>query len=166
MHLTVDIQDPFSYSLNYIYIAIGVMVLPIIIWLIYKLIKKILGNKKKANEKTPGKEPEVKKIRIKDKIKIKNKYLSMLKKLSDDFSKEKIDERKLYTELSSLVRNYVYEMTDLEVHKYTLRDIRKMNLPGLEQLINDYYTPEFAMESHSNPVEAIENARGVIETWN
>ena len=165
MHLTVDIGDPFSYSLNYIYIFLAIMVVPVIIWLLVKLLSKLI--KPKPKKETPEEiVSEVKKVRVKDKLKIKNKYLSMLKKLSEKYSAGKIDERKLYTELSSLVRNYVYELTDLEVHKYTLREIRKMNMPGLEQLISDYYTPEFAMESHSNPIEAIENARGVIEAWN
>ena len=159
MQVTVSLMKPFSYSLVYVWIIAGIMLLPVLVFLIYKLIQYIKGRKntpKKNNEKTFVK---------KDSSIVKKEYLEKLNELEAGYREKTIDERTLYIRLSSLVRGFVFEMTGIPVHTKTLSEIRNKEMPVLTELIEQYYTPEFARKSYSNPLEAIFNAKGIVEKW-
>ena len=77
-----------------------------------------------------------------------------------------ITSRKAYQELSMTIRLFVYELTGVEVQSYTLKEIKKLNIPVLYELIKEYYDPEFSKLSKGNIKLSIDKTRGVIQRWN
>jgi hypothetical protein len=61
---------------------------------------------------------------------------------------------------------FVFEVTDIETQNYTLDEIKKLNMPGLYELIEEFYEPEFALKSVGDFDNSIEKARSVIKKWN
>lgn len=166
MRLHVGLQDLFSYTLLPVYIIIALMLIPLIIWLA-KLLIKLLSNIPDNQDQSAEEESQIHKpVRVRDANAIKNKYIRRVDILYKAYNQNKISERDFYGDLSNLIRSFVFEMTGVETHKYTLMEIRQMNMPGLEKMINDYYTPEFARDSHGNPETAALEARKAIERWN
>ena len=52
------------------------------------------------------------------------------------------------------------------MQNYTLKEIKKLNMPKLYNLIKEYYIPEFANISSGNAEKSIAQAREVIRKWN
>lgn len=102
----------------------------------------------------------------KDLILIKKDYLIKLDNLINELNENKISNRKAYQNLSSLIRNFIYEVTNIKVQNYTLTDIKKINMPILYELVSDYYDPEFAKISKGNIKVSINKTKMVIERWN
>lgn len=148
--VNVGLQNPFSY---YIYPLI-VLVIMIIIWISYFSIK----NKK---EKII-----IKEVDPKDLVKIKEEYIEQLNNLIENLRYNQITIRKAYQKLSKIIRLFIYEVTDINVQNYTLKEIKKINMPKLYKLIQEYYAPEFSRYSLGNIEESIEKTRKVIEEWN
>jgi hypothetical protein len=97
---------------------------------------------------------------------IKEKYQALINQLKQDVEQNKITNRKAYQKLSSIIRNFIFEMTQIKVQNYSLDEIKKANMPVLTSLVEEYYDPEFAKESNGNIVESIEKTRLVIDRWN
>jgi len=155
MQISVNLQSPFSYS---IYPIIIILII-VIIYTIYLIIK---ANKKSTKEEVPTLE----KVEIKDVNAIQKKYINKLNTIEADLDANKISVRKAYQELSTVIRHFVYEVTDIKVQYYTLREIKKLNMPILYELIQEYYIPEFSKYSIGNIKESIEKTRKVIQKWN
>ncbi len=151
MQVTVDLRPMFSYSLVPILLIIILMII-IFIYL------------------RPHKKKDIKKTIVipshKDLAVIKKDYLLKIQKLLDDFNNNKISNRLAYQSLSRLIRNFIYEATNIKVQYYTLQDIAKVNMPVLYELVSEYYDPEFSKISKGNIVSSIEKTRKVIEKWN
>ena len=96
---------------------------------------------------------------------IKNKYLYNIQILIEDLNANKISERIAYQSLSRLIRNFIYEVTNIKVQYYTLEDIKKINMPILSKLVEEYYNPEFERVSKGNVLESIDKTKKVIENW-
>ena len=79
---------------------------------------------------------------------------------------KKINLRTAYQKISEIIRLFVFEMTDITTQNYSLREIKKLNIPILYQLIEEYYEPEFTSKPVGDFEEAIKKARGVIKEWN
>lgn len=152
MQVTTELQEMFSYSLLPIFFIIILIV--IFTFLIYKK-KKLIDNN------IDLKIPTIKDINI-----IKNNYLLKIDNLTTNFNNNKISSRKAYQNLSSLIRNFIYETTNIKVQNYTLKDIKKINMPILYELISEYYDPEFSKISKGNILLSLEKTRKVIEKWN
>ena len=99
-------------------------------------------------------------------INIRDKYLLMLAELEKKLNSNSITSRKAYQELSSLIRNFIYESTNIKVQNYTLKEIGTLNMPILYELVAEYYDPEFAKISKGNITSSINKAKVVIEKWN
>jgi len=97
---------------------------------------------------------------------IKKDYLLKIQKLLDDFNNNKISSRLAYQSLSLLIRHFIYEATNIKVQLFTLKDIEKVGMPVLYELVSEYYDPEFSKISKGNIVSSIEKTRKVIEKWN
>lgn len=151
MQTQIELSEMFSYSFIPIIILEIILIIAI---LAFKFIKE--------NEKVP----QVIEPNKKDREAIKEKYLLKINNLIVEVSNNKINNRDAYQELSSLIRNFVYEMTTIKVQYYTLSDIEKINIPILYDLVNEYYDPEFSKESKGNLLQSIERTRKVIERWN
>lgn len=154
MQLTTELNEMFSYSLWPI-----LLFLVIIIFLIIIYIFKI---------KTPNKQM-IKINKVTNSTvnlnKIKSDYLHKIDSLVKEVKEEKIANRAAYLELSKIIRKFVYKVTNIKVQNYTLKEIRKINIPILSELVLEYYQPEFAQNEKGNILKSIEKTREVIEKW-
>lgn len=157
MQTTVNLQDPFSYSLiSFIIILIPLIIL-LVIGIIYTVKRVKMQNKK---------EVIVRKDNIKEISKIKEKYINKLINIEKSLTECKISTRKAYQETSSVIRFFVYEITGIKVQNYTLQDIKELDMKNLYELMEEYYVPEFAEKSVGDIKSSIEKTRKVIERWN
>lgn len=158
MEISVKLQEPFSYAVWPV-ICLGVIVIGGLIWFSILMLRKSMRNK-----------PAVKAPRIKQRTPeqiahIKGKYLHELGRIESDFSANKLNHRAAYQKMSVCIRKFVYEVTGIKVQHYTLSDIRRLNMPMLETLIIDYYTPEFSRMSAGDVRSSINKTKRVIEGW-
>lgn len=151
MQVTTELRPMFTYSFWGIIVVIG-------------LIIGILLTKKYHRPKKINREIII--PNHNNLIAIKNKYLQELYKLTNDFKNEKVSNRQAYQILSSIVRNFIYEATNIKVQNYTLKDISMINMPILYELVSEYYDPEFSKISRGNIMASIDKTRTVIERWN
>lgn len=159
MQTSINLQENFSYSPVPLIIAIFV-VLMLTIYIIY--IKKL--KQKIKQEKTQVKvipEKNKKNIPI-----IKDKYLKQLDLIESKYNSQNIDLRKAYQQVSEAIRLFVFEITDITTQNYSLEEIKKLNMPELYCLIEEYYKPEFASKSVGDLEDSINKARRVIKKWN
>lgn len=151
MQTSVNLQDPFSYSLY-----------PIIILLVILLIYTIIiFHKPKKNKKIKAL-PKERPIDVK---KIKSKYIKKLDEVEYKLENNKISTRIAYQHTSSIIRNFVHEVTRIKVQNYTLMEIKNLKMPILYELVQEYYVPEFAERSFGDIQKSIEKTRKVIEKW-
>ncbi len=155
MQTYVNLQPPFSYSI-YPIIIVAILLIAVSIYLY------ILKNKKEENIE----EIQVKEIKPKSLKHIKNKYLKKIGVIENKLENNKITLRTAYQGLSIIIRYFVYEVTNIKVQNYTLKDIEKLKIPILYELIQEYYAPEFAEKSLGNIKASLEKTRKVIEKWN
>lgn len=156
METSVKLQGLFSYSFFPI-LFIAIIVLAITIYLLIQSLKK---------KKEVVKIEDVQIIEPKNIKAIQNKYLKRLDNLSKKLELGKITIRVAYQGLSTLIRYFIFEVTDIKVQNYTLSEIEKLNMPFLTELIQEYYAPEFAKHSIGDIKQAIEKTRKVVEKWN
>lgn len=157
MQTSINMQEPFKYSVIPL-IFVTCLAIVIICYLI-----KTRKNKEKVQENIIKEIPEknVKNIPI-----IKEKYLNQLNSIEYKYKNEMIEIRKAYQLISQLIRMFVFEITDITTQNYSLAEIKKLNIPILYELIEEYYEPEFASKSEGDIESSINKARRVIEQWN
>lgn len=154
MQISVALQNSFVFEI----ILLVILIIFILGMTIYFALKK---SKKKQKE-----EIEIKEVNSKDKKEIQKKYLKDLDKLSKEVEENKVNSREAYQKLSTIIRYFVYEVTNIKVQNYTLKEIKKINMPILYELIQEYYKPEFARQFLGNIKLSIDKTRKVIEKWN
>ena len=160
MQTSVKLQDMMSYSLILMIIAIAVIALPIIVFVILKLIKF-------KPKKKPVKQMQPVVIRKNyDPVSLKSLYLNMIRDIEARYNEGKIDNRGAHQELSRVVRDYCSEASGIPADKLTLQEIGRLNLPSLYSLIREFYAPEFAYESARDMNMSFNGAREVITLWN
>lgn len=157
MKTTVKLQEPFSYAIWPI-IVIGVILAG---YLIYLFIRKQMRSGKHKNEKIVVKQHTSADITL-----IKANYIRELEKIKSDLCNDQLTTRDAYQQMSMCIRRFVYDVTGIKVQNYTLEDIRQLNITVLEELVMEYYIPEFAIESIGNSMESIEKTKRAIEKWN
>lgn len=150
MQIETELRDMFSYS--------PILILPILLLIIILLVT-ILHKKKDI------KKIKVVKLEQKNLNEIKSKYLYNIKLLINNLDNKKITNRTAYQNLSRLIRNFIFEVTNIKVQYYTLDDIKKLNIPILYELVEDYYDPEFQRYSNGNILKSINKTKKVIEEW-
>ena len=154
--ITVELQDMMSYSPVGVIGLVSLLALVILIVVIALIIKL----KKKKKEVVPH-------IPSEHRVKMaKEKYHKLLTELEMRYQTGKVSERGAYQELSKYIRHFVYNVSGIKVHNYTLEEIGRINMPNLYYLIAECYTPEFAAYSRGDVSQSIRKAREVIETWN
>lgn len=160
MQTSVPLQDPFSYALWPILLLVVILLfisLVAVVWGILVLIKKVY--------KAPKKEIKAPRPVTKNKVTVKQEYLAKITSLEEDLKTEKIDVRECYQRLSVYIREFAYQMTGIDVTKFTLSEIKEIKMSQLDELIQEYYAPEFARESKGNAMISIAKTKKVIETW-
>ena len=151
MQVTVNLKDFFHYSY-----------LPILIFFILTLfligLYFLLFRKKKTKV--------IKKAEAKNIPLIKEKYLVKLDQLILQLNQQRISNRHAYQSLSNIIRNFVYEMINIQVQNYSLQEIERLQIPILTELVREYYEPEFSKISRGNILSSIEKTKEVIRRWN
>lgn len=156
MQISVSLQSPFSYSI------IPIIIVAIFLISVCTYLYIILRERKIE----PIEDVEIKPIAPKSLNHIKHKYLKKIDVIEKKLEERKITIRTAYQGLSLIIRYFVYEVTNIKVQNYTLKDIEKLKMPILAELIQEYYAPEFAEKSLGNIKASLEKTRKVIEKWN
>lgn len=153
MQITSDLRPMFSYSL-----------LTILFFLILILLN-LFFILKKDNRKEKQSIPTIIQPTYQDKESIKNKFLKEIDLLKKQLEENKLTTRKAYQRLSVIIRTFIFQMTSIKIQNYTLEEIRKIDLPVITTLIEEYYDPEFSIKTEGNIKESIDKTRQVIQTW-
>ena len=95
----------------------------------------------------------------------KKKYIGELLYIESDLKQNRITVRQAYQRISMTIRMFVFEVTGIKVQKYTLSEIRKVNIPQLTNLVREYYEPEFARETRADIRASLLKTRRLIEAW-
>ena len=137
MEVGINLENPFLYNEKIIkYLLLILVILTIIIAFIffykkyYKQIKKLIVKKGKKHNQ--------------------DYYLQKLLGIKRKYANGKISNRKVCILISSLVRHFVYDKTDILVQNYSLEEIKKLNMPDLANLIEKIYNPEFSKYSNDD----------------
>lgn len=158
MHTTIDLQEPFTYSILPLILIITI-VIALTIYFIYLKKKKGKNNVEQTKVKVIP-EKNIKNVPV-----IKEKYLKQLDLIENKYTTKKIELRKAYQLISEAIRLFVFEITDITTQNYSLTEIKKLNMPELYELIKEYYEPEFASKSIGDFDTSINKARRVINEW-
>lgn len=158
MQTTVKLQELFSYSI----IPIIVVIIPII-----GIITYLILTRKSKNVESVRNEPitNSKKQNFRNIGEIKNQYLQQLNIVENNYKNNKIELRQAYQKISGIIRLFIYEVTDIKTQNYSLSEIKKLNIPQLYDLIEEFYEPEFASKSEGDFNLSINKARRVIVEW-
>lgn len=158
MQTSINLQGPFTYSIIALIIAIILTILGTC-YLIY--LKKVKKEGKQVNEVKVIPEKNIKDIPA-----IKGKYLGQLDSIEYKYQNQMIELRKAYQQISEIIRMFVFEVTDITTQNYSLAEIKKLNIPNLYELIEEYYEPEFASKTVGDFIASINKARRVVNEWN
>lgn len=159
MQTSVNLQNLYSYSPA----PLALVLIALVLLTAYVYTKKSKPTLNIDKAETTKKIPEK---NIKDIPTIKKKYLADLNSIEEKYKNGKYDLRKAYQLISEKVRMFVFEVTDIQTQNYTLAEIKKLNIPGLYDLIKEFYEPEFALRSKADFSDSINKARSIIEKWN
>ena len=157
MKTSVELQAPFQYMILWLILAVlfiaGVIVAQV-------LLRKKLGDRLKK-----AKQIKLKRIAESTLEGLKKKYIGELTCIEMDLRNQKITVRQAYQKMSICIRLFVHDVTGIKVQKYTLSEIKKVNMPQLTNLVREYYEPEFALESRTDVMGSVQRTRAVIESW-
>ena len=131
-----------------------------ILFTIYLLIKR---NKQKKRVEDKIKVEEIKNVDINE---IKRKYLEELDVIESQLNTNMIHIRIAYQDISRVIRHFVYEVTNIHVQNYSLKEIKDLDMPMLYELMQEYYVQEFSKYSYGNVKDSLQKTRKVIEKWN
>ena len=162
MVTSVELRGPFEYSfwLSIIYMALLIVALAALGFIAYKLYKQFKAGSTNADNKQVVYSPS---------DKLKNKYINRIQDVLTRYNNGQIDKRTGYQELSAHIRGFVHEATGINVENYTASQIKVMNIPYLDALMEEYYVPEFAEEERALDKrldQSCNTAMGVIKQWN
>ena len=155
MQTSINLQEPFAYSIVPVIIVISLILIETYYLINSKKKKRIIEDTKVIPSKN------IKNIPV-----IKEKYLKELDTIEYEYKHNTIKLRKAYQKISENIRLFVFEITDITTQNYSLAEIKKLNIPILYELIEEYYEPEFASKSVGDFETSINKARRVINEWN
>lgn len=160
METTIQLQDPFQYS----FLLLAFLSLIVFGYLIFLIVSKIVEKAKAKKPKVVAPPPVIKKpvdIGL-----LKSKYIAQVNNIELGLDQGAVGCRDAYQQMSMCIRSFVNEATGINVQSCTLQDIKALNMPALETLIQEYYAPEFARDSIGDAKASLEKTRRAIETWN
>lgn len=162
MQTNVSMQGDFKYSFTAFIVAVLIVI-------VCGIIAYIVSNYKHKQKEAVQKQIEVvQPINIEA---VKQKYIGILNQIYGAFYNGNIGNRDTYKQLSICIRNFIAEATGIDVDKYTLMDIRSLNIAWLSTLVEEYYNPEFDTNtadtaSKNDIYGTILKTKGIIECWN
>ena len=159
MQTSVDLQDPFSYSLLPLVIVSSVIVVSIIVLLTIWFIRK--------RKRTPAikvEKPQV--FKVKTKADAQREYLAKIAIVEQKYMAGQMDVRAVHQELSAIVRMFVHDLTGINAQNFSLNELKAHNVHQISHLIEEFYAPEFAERTEKETSKSINDAREVIIRWN
>lgn len=153
MQTSVKLQEMFTYSAMPLIVIASLLVL-VTLYLIYiikikwKIGLKVIPEQNKRNKNA-----------------IKERYLKELDKIEYKYEEGKITLNKAYQMLSFKVREFTFEAFNINIQSYTLSEIKKLNLPEIYNLIEEFYEPEFSNKDVGDLKKAINKTRRAINEW-
>ena len=154
MKVTVELQPPMLYMTRWTVIALVCALAAAL--MIALLVRSIRREPKKAREV------------VKDaawREKQRRTYAAQLDAVDRKLQSGGVSEREAFQEMSGILRMFVFEMTGIHVHEFTLTEIRKVGIPAMPGLVSSYYKPEFAPRSRANAQAALAKTKEVILSW-
>lgn len=156
MEFSVKMQP--ELMMNTIWIILGIVVL-----LVSIVLFVVICSFKRAPKKIkPKKEKPI--TRPQD-FYIRQKALFSIDRAVVELNRSGIDTRESYQRLSSIMREFVSEMTGRNFTTLTLSELKKMGLGSLAGLIENCYAPEFALKSQADFKQDAEKAKWMVKTW-
>lgn len=95
----------------------------------------------------------------------KPRYIGKLNALADKYKKGGCTAREAYLNMSNLIRSFVHEATGINVLNMSLSDVRKLSMPSLELLMEEYYSPEFSSDANGDVLQSIAKTIQAIAAW-
>ncbi len=157
METTVELQAPFQYMIIWPILAVIMLAAAIFLQVYFR---KKLGDRLKKE-----KQIRLKKISEATLEGKKKKYIGELVYIERDLMNRRITVRQAYQKMSLCIRMFVRDVTGINVERYTLTEIRAVNIPQLTNLVKEYYEPEFARETRIDARQSILKTRMLIEGW-
>ena len=163
MQTSVELQDPFSYALWPIIVMTVVLVAGIVTLIVLYYYKVWMKGSRKVPK--PKAAPPVV-IKKRDPLEIRLDYLSRIDTVQRKYEAGQIDARVAHQELSAIVRLFVNEMTGINIHTFSLSELKSTRFVTVSNLIEEFYAPEFALRAEKDTMNSIADARKVIQAWN
>ena len=165
MVTTVELQNPFEYSLWVSILAAALIILAFAL-LAFIVIKALFFNKPKVVQAPiPASAP----VRTNMVHGTKNMYIQRVQDIKSRYAAGAISKRAGYQELSAVVREFVHDATGINVENLTATEIKAKGIGMLDVLMEEYYVPEFAEDEKAkkkNLSAACDKTEGVIRAWN
>jgi hypothetical protein len=161
MQFSVEARPPVPYPFpwniaGYVLIALAI-ILPVLFFLLSG--RKQPAPEEPVEEEKPAWTPP-RTLNI-----VKGEYLRKLDDLESKVNSGSISMREGYQRLSNMTRAFVYEVTGIHVQDYTITEIRRLDMPILTDLMNEYYRFEFSEHTPSSISDSIERTKGMIARW-
>ena len=157
MKTSVELQGPFSYLI--IWVILAVLFIGAVVF------SQIFFRKKLGDRLKKEKQIRIKKIAESTLEGLKRKYIGELTCIEMDLRNQNITVRQAYRDRLFAGIILFFDVTGIKVQKYSLSEIRRVNIPQLTQLVKEYYEPEFALESRMDVMSSMGRTRSVIESW-
>ncbi|MBR5336971.1 MAG: hypothetical protein IK152_03210 [Lachnospiraceae bacterium] len=161
METTVTLQAPFEYDLWVI--ILGIVLIALSLLLFVRIIISIRKREKKSRII-----PEYKPATPMEVYGARDRAISRIQRIMDDFREKRITKREGYQKLSLVIRSFVHDTTGINVEVRTLEEIKTLGMPGLNALIEEYYMPEFAEDGKADNTglwASCNKTIGVIQAW-
>ena len=160
MQTSVELQDPMSYYLFWLILAIIAVAAVFFIQIFFRILLREQLKKKREKRQPKVRPPKKKPLAV-----LKWEYLQRLDHLERGIMAGAYTKRNAYQELSMLIRTFVTDATGIKVQNYSLQEIRRVGIPGLTALVQEYYEPEFARQSMADIRASLFRTRKAIELW-
>ena len=164
MVTSVKLQAPFEYSwlVNLATIFLGIITILVLIY----AAKKLLELRKKAIVQRP----RFRKIHLtpENLARMKQDYIGRVSGLLGGYLSGNITKRDGYQKLSAVIRSFVHEVTGINVESFTVAEVKAMGIRKLDELMEEYYVPEFAEDDKAGDKDFAASCRvamGVIKSW-
>ena len=159
MQTSVELQNPMSYYLFWLILAIVAVAAVFFLQIFFRILLKD-QLKRKREKKPKDHAPKRKPLSV-----LKWEYLQRLEYLERGIMAGSYTKRAAYQELSMLIRTFVNDATGIKVQNYSLQEIRRVGIPGLTALVQEYYEPEFARQSMADIRASLFRTRKAIQLW-
>ena len=88
-----------------------------------------------------------------------------LQKLLNMVNNGRISDKDAYLTLSGYIREFVKKVSGINVLSLSKEEIKKIGMPSLSALMEEYYPPEFSNNIKGDIVTSIKRSIEVISKW-